>query len=220
MRALLGLLLLPLLLAAAPARDWTATVTKTAAGAYVLGNPAAPVKLVEYASYSCPHCAAFAAESGAVLKGRMIKSGSTSLEVRNYIRDAPDLAAAIVARCTGPKRFFPTSDAIFTQQPLWLPRAIDFQQDNALRLAGYSDLARLRAIADGSGLSGIGRAAGLTDAALDACFADQAEVNRIIAMTQAATGITGTPGFLVNGKHVNIFTWTGLQPILRAHGAK
>ncbi|MCB8828310.1 DsbA family protein, partial [Escherichia coli] len=50
------------LVAAAPAADWTRHVTQTAKGAFVLGNPAAPIKLVEYGSYTCSHCAAFSKE--------------------------------------------------------------------------------------------------------------------------------------------------------------
>lgn len=214
-------LVLPLLLAAAPAaRDWTQTVTRTAAGAYVQGNPAAPVKLVEYASYTCPHCAAFSAESAATLEARWIRDGSISLELRHLIRDPADLAAAVVARCTGPKGFFATSTAIFARQPQWLERAVTYQQTNASRINMYPPLARLRAIADGSGLSDAGRAAGLTDARLDACFADQAEVDRIVAMTNGAAGVSATPTFFVAGQKLDAFTWDKVEPLLRARGAK
>jgi hypothetical protein len=151
MRGLLAFLLLPLLLAAGPARDWSASVNRTGAGAYVLGNPAARVKLVEYASYTCSHCAAFSGESAGVLKGQMIRSGSTSLELRHLIRDQVDLAAAVVARCTGPARFFRTSETIFAQQPQWLPHAIDYQEANNARLATYPPLAQLRARTGGRG---------------------------------------------------------------------
>lgn len=217
MRALLALLLLPLLLAAGPARDWSATVGRTAAGAYVLGNPAARAKLVEYASYTCPHCAAFSDESAAVLKREMVRSGSTSFELRHLVRDPVDLAAAIVARCTGPTRFFRTSEAIFAQQPQWWPRTIAYQNANAARLGLYPPLAQLRALADGGGLSAIGRAAGLSDAALDGCFADQAEVDRIVAMR--AADIDSTPTFLINGKRAP-GPWATLAPALRAAGAR
>ena len=108
-----ALLLAPLLLLAAAAapRDWRATVTRTPTGAHLIGNPAARVKLVEYASYTCGHCGHFAAASAPVLKDRMIRSGSTSLEFRHLIRDGADLAAAVLARCGGPKAFWPTSEA-------------------------------------------------------------------------------------------------------------
>ena len=220
MRAVPALLLLPLLLAAGPARDWSLSVARTGAGAFVRGNPAARVKLVEYASYTCSHCAAFAGESAADLTGRMIRSGSTSLELRHLIRDQVDLAAAMVARCTGPARFFRTSEAIFAQQPRWLPRAIEYQTANAARLAMFPAPARLRALADGAGLSALGRGAGLSDAALDACFADQAEVDRILAITAGARDVAGTPTFFINGKLVAGNNWATLAPALRAQGAR
>ncbi len=219
MRTLLALLALPLLLAATTARDWTRTTTRLPDGGYVLGNPAARLKLVEYGSYTCPHCAAFAAQSGPVLHDRWVREGSVSLELRNLIRDAADLAAAVVARCTGP-RFYATSYAIFARQDQWLGRAIDFQQTNASRINLYPPLARLRAIADGSGLSDIGRAQGATDERLGACFSDQAAVDRIVAMTGGASDIVATPTFFLDGKRVDGFTWDKVEPLLRARGLK
>lgn len=216
----LALLLLPFLLAATPARDWSRTAVRLPTGSYLIGNPAAKVKLIEYASYTCPHCAAFGTESAAVLRGQMIRSGSTSLEYRHLIRDNVDLAAAIVARCTGAK-FAETSDAIFAAQDRWLPRALEWQQANGGRISTYPVLARLKAVADGAGLTAFGRAAGLPDAAIDRCFADQAEVDRIVAMSaNLPEGIDSTPSFLVNGKLVAHVGWAGLQPVLRAAGAR
>jgi protein-disulfide isomerase len=220
MRALFSLLLLPLLLAAGPARDWSASVAQTPAGAFVRGSPAARVKLVEYASYTCPHCAAFSTQSATGLTGGLIRSGSTSLEFRHLIRDSVDLAAAVVARCTGPARFFRTSEAIFSQQPQWLPRAIEFQRGNAARLAMYPLPGQLRALADGGGLSDIGRAAGLTDARLAACFADQREIDRIVAMTANAKDVDATPTFFVNGEKVAGSNWATVEPLLRTAGAR
>lgn len=207
--------------AAAPVRDWSAHVAKLSSGAFVVGNPAAKVKLVEYASYTCPHCAAFVAESDSVLLRRMVRSGSTSWEVRNLIRDRIDLAAAVLAHCAPPAGFVALNGAIFTQQPAWLERAIDFQQTNGARLQMYPMLAQLRAYADGAGLTAIGRAHGLSDARIDACFADQAELDRITAMTGALPeGITGTPAFIVDGKLVVGANWATLQPVLVAAGGK
>ena len=96
MRILLAFAAL-LTVSAAPA-DWSATVTTRPDGAYVVGNPAARVKLVEWASYTCPHCRAFAEQSRPVLEGRMIRSGQVSLEVRHFILNGPDFAAVAVAR--------------------------------------------------------------------------------------------------------------------------
>lgn len=209
------------LVAAAPAHDWTATISRTAAGAYVLGNPQARVKLVEYGSYTCSHCAAFAAESAPVLKGQMIRSGSTSLEYRHLIRDGLDLGAAILARCAGPRGFAATSAYLFETQSRWLQRGLEFQQINGQRIALYPRLAQVRALADGAGLTQMVQARGLSPAAIDACFADQGEVDRLLAMTATVpAGVEGTPTFFINGRLVPNVGWAGLQPRLRAAGAR
>lgn len=216
--SILGLLLLaPALSGAAPARDWTTVATTTPSGAVLIGNPRARVKLVEYASYTCPHCAHFAVESGPVLKDRMIRSGSTSLEFRHVVFNGLDLGAAVLARCAGPGRFAGTSAFIYATQGEWLPRGEQFQQVNGRRLALYPAAAQMRAIVDGSGLTGAMVARGLTPAAIDACFADTAEIDRITAMQG---DVTSTPTFFLNGQRVPLTGWAGLEPRLRAAGAR
>ena len=220
MRLFFALFGFALLTAAAPAPK-PVPVTRTASGTYVLGSPAARVKLVEYASYTCSHCADFSTQSQAVLKGKMIASGSTSLEFRHMIRDRLDLAAAVLARCTGPRGFFPTSAAIFAAQPAWLEKGIEFQQVNAARINLYPRPAQLKAYADGAGLSDLVKARGLSAAAIDACFADTAEIDRILAITAAAPPeVDSTPSFFINGKVMPHGGWAQLEPALRTAGAR
>ncbi|MEG8053718.1 thioredoxin domain-containing protein [Sphingomonas aerolata] len=220
MRLFFALFGLALLTAAAPAPK-PVPVTRTASGTYVLGSPAARVKLVEYASYTCSHCADFSTQSQAVLKGKMIASGSTSLEFRHMIRDRLDLAAAVLARCTGPRGFFPTSAAIFAAQPAWLEKGIEFQQVNAARINLYPRPAQLKAYADGAGLTDLVKARGLSAAAIDACFADTAEIDRILAITAAAPPeVDSTPSFFINGKVMPHGGWAQLEPALRIAGAR
>ncbi|HVI99097.1 MAG TPA: thioredoxin domain-containing protein [Sphingomonas sp.] len=207
--------------AAAPAqKDWTTVVTQTASGSFVMGNPAARVKVIEYLSYTCPHCAAFSQESAPVLRGQMVKSGKVSLELRNAVRDKLDLTAAALARCVGRQGFFAASDAIFASQRDWYPRGAQFIQTNSGRLGLYPESAKLRAYADGAGLTAMMKARGLSDAALDGCFS-AAALAPILAMTKEAWGgkINGTPAFFVNGKIVPTAHWAELQPALKAAGA-
>ncbi|MES2057728.1 MAG: thioredoxin domain-containing protein [Pseudomonadota bacterium] len=228
-RWIIAVFLAPLLIGAAPApRDWSKTVTQTSSGAFVIGNPKAKVKLIEYLSYTCPHCAHFSIGSSAVLKGKYVRSGSTSVELRHAIRDKLDMAATIIARCTGPVGFSATTDAVFAGQEDWLMRGIQFERVNGGRMDLYPENARLRALADGAGLTDIGRARGLNDAALDACFANDAEVLKIAVMADAAwTAIRaaapadgGTPSFVVNGKPYPHLDWAGLDKVLLAAGAR
>jgi protein-disulfide isomerase len=217
----LAVLAFALLLTAAAPRDWSQVATRLPSGAFLIGNPAARAKLVEYASYTCPHCAHFSAESEPVLKRQLIRSGSTSLEFRHLVRDGLDLGAAIVARCTGPAGFAATTADLFAQQATWLPRGAEWQGANAQRIGAWPVPAQFRALAEGAGLLAIGRAHGLSDQRLDACFADTAEIERILALTRAAPPeVKATPTFFVNGRLVAGADWTRLQPALRAAGAR
>ena len=206
--------------AAAPAaKDWTQVVTQTPDGAFVLGNPAAKVRVVEYLSYTCPHCAAFAEESAPVLRGQMVKSGRVRLELRNAVRDKLDLAAGALARCAGKAGFFGATEAMLSSQSAWLPRGLLFIQTNEGRLGLYPEAARLRAYADGAGLTAMMKARGVNDQAIDGCFAPDA-LAPMLDMTKEAWGkITGTPTFFVNGKIVPNAHWAELQPALTAAGA-
>lgn len=228
MRLVLGLLALigaafalnPSVSAATP--DWQNRVVKASDGAFVVGNPNAKVKLVEYLSYTCPHCAAFSRESAGVLRGQMVKSGSTSIELRNLVRDQLDLDAALLARCAGPAGFDTLSTAFFAKQDQWLPVGAEWEQNNAQRMAMYPKMARLKASADGAGLTAIARAGGMSQATIDACFANEGNLQPIMTMMEhVPPGITGTPGFLINGKlQDKVYTWASLEPALRAAGAR
>jgi len=220
LRLVLALIGLTLLTAAAPVRDWTAAVRQTPAGAFVIGNPAAPLKLVEYGSYTCSHCAAFAVESEPVLVGQMIRSGSVSLEYRHLIRDPADLAAAVLARCGGGRRFHAASLAIFRDQDAWLKRVVDWQTAHP-EVASLSPQARLRGYADASGLTAMTIRRGVPKAAIDACFADQAAQARITKMVgDAPMEVTYTPFFFLNGTALPGTDWAKLEQTLRARGAK
>ncbi len=77
--------------ATAPARaDWSKNIVAAPAGGVLIGNPDAPIKLVEYISYTCSHCAHFAGESSKPLASDFIADGSTSVEIRPYLRTTTD----------------------------------------------------------------------------------------------------------------------------------
>jgi protein-disulfide isomerase len=202
--------------------DWRNTIVQIPTGAYQIGNPAAKVKLVEYVSYTCPHCAHFLAESKPVLKDAMVRNGSVQVEIRHAVLNGVDMAAVLLARCAGPRGFVSATDAMFATQSDWAQRGMEYQGEDGARLAALPPLARAKALAQGAGLDVLMRRLGMTQAAVNGCFATPRDMNRVTAMTRAALQkIKGTPSFEINGVIVDgPGSWENLEPKLRAAGAR
>jgi protein-disulfide isomerase len=197
----------------AAATDWTRTVTLGANGAYILGNPNARTKLVEYMSYTCPHCSHFAAEGMASLKKDWIRRGLVSLEFRNFVRDPFDLTAALLARCGGAARFVGNHDALFANFDPWMNIAQTYNgAESADKVAQMAD------IADKTGLFALLAKRGLTPAAQRQCLADKQAMSDVLGLTANAWDIKefgGTPFFLINGKALeHVHDWATLRPLL------
>ena len=213
---ILALLAIPTGLLAAPAANWTARVALSPIGGHVMGNPAAPTKLVEYVSYTCSHCAHFVGEASAPLKADYVKGGKVSVEVRNAVRDKYDLTAALLARCGGPKRFFGNHEALFANQDAWMDQLQAYDRGAA---KPSDQVAALRDIGRNTGLYTLMAKRGFTPAQLDACIANPAAMKQILAMTDEAWNkvkISGTPGFTVNGALVAGASWDSLRDALPA----
>lgn len=205
---------------AVAARDWSTHVVQAPSGAYLIGNPAAKVKLVEYLSYSCGACAHFVGESQGPLKQGYVRRGSVQIELRHAVRDPLDMAAALLARCAGPQDFSGATDAIFADQRSWLRIGSQWWRANEAALQSRPELARLKAVAEASGLSPLMRARGMSQARIDQCFANPADLNRLTTMAEASWKvIKSTPTFVINGKTGGGGHWETLEPELRAAGA-
>src|SRR5262245_46064913 len=89
-------------------------------GDMALGDEKAPVTIIEYASMTCPHCAAFHATTYPELKKRYIHTGKVRFIFREFPLDQLALAAFLIARCAGPDKYFPMIDTLFQQQKEWL----------------------------------------------------------------------------------------------------
>src|SRR5256885_15632799 len=105
----------------------------------ILGNPDAPITIVEYASLTCPHCAHFANEVLPELKKKWIDTGKAKLVLRDYPLDEPALRAAMIARCAPPDRFYAYVDTLFAAQEKWV-MAKDYRDALArlVKLGGMS----------------------------------------------------------------------------------
>lgn len=200
------LLALVLMLGAAlpvSAQNYATMVTTTPAGAYVLGNPKAKVRLVEYLSYSCSHCAHFTGEAAVPLKRDYVAKGLVALELRNLVRDPFDLAAALIARCGGPSRVFGLTEALMDRQPVWMAdgQVLIAKQGEALQKMQL--IPQLQLIAKESGLIALAQTKGVTPAQSNACLAAPLMHKTVIAMTKDAVEvrkINSTPTFLINNK--------------------
>ena len=205
--------------AAAPA-DWSNRVSQSQVGGHVLGNPAATQKIVEYMSYTCPHCAAFDQESDPALADGFISKGKTSLEVRNFIRDPLDMTVALLARCGEPRIFFRRHHGLLASQRTWMTKAGSLGREGQAAWYQGDINARLKRIASDLGLyDELRRHSPLaTNAQIDACLANKAEQGKVLAMTKFASEtvkIEGTPSFTINGKlQANVYDWKTLEPLL------
>lgn len=204
-------------LTAATAPDWTRTVRPTPEGGRLIGNPAAPVKLVEFASYTCPHCAHFADEASAAL-AQAIRSGRLAVELRPIVFDQIGLAATVVARCVPGQRLWAVNEALYARQAQWHARTHAYLSANASELSRYPVLDQLQELSVQGGIAAV---AGLTPAQAKACFADRRLLDDVARAADAAGRIvTSTPTFMVGGQKHEGLTWATLLPKLRAAGLK
>lgn len=153
-----------------------------------LGDPDAPVTVVEYASFTCPHCATFHQGVFKELKANYIDTGKVRFIYREVFFDRFGLWAAMVARCGGPERYFGIADLIYRQQRDWTAG-----NDPAVIAAN---------------LGRIGRTAGLSEEQITACMQDGEMAEALVAVYQQNAerdGISSTPSFLINGeRHGNM----------------
>ncbi|WP_435164711.1 DsbA family protein [Falsirhodobacter sp. 1013] len=153
-----------------------------------MGQKDAPVQVIEYGSYTCPHCADFHANVMDKLKADYIDTGKVQFTFREVYFDRYGLWAAMMARCGGEMRYFGIADILYDTQRDW---------------AASSDPAVVV-----QNLKKIGRQAGMDDAALDQCMQDGAMAQALVDTYEANVkkdGVEGTPTIFVNGtKHSNM----------------
>lgn len=145
---------------------------------HILGNPDAPITIVEYASLTCPHCAHFADDVLPELKKRWIDTGKAKLVLRDYPLDEVALRAAMIARCAPQDRYYAYIDTFFSQQQRWVTN--DWRDP----------LARLAM------LGGMGKNE------FDKCLNDAALENKIVEERLIASkelDVNSTPTFFING---------------------
>lgn len=154
---------------------------KAAPGDMSLGNPKAPVHVVEYLSLTCPHCAEFHEQIFPAFRAKYIDTGRVYFTVRELLTAPANVAAAgfLMARCNGGGRYFQVVDQVFKSQSRWKPGA------------------PIKPI-----FVEIAKANGITEAQFEACLTDEKAQNALESRLTYATQtdkVTGTPTFFVNG---------------------
>lgn len=199
---------------------WTDVINQTPDGGVMMGNPNAKVHLIEIGSLTCPHCREFEETAVDQLVAKYVKTGKVSYEFRDYIRDSFDLAAVLIAKCNGPKGFFPLSRAFYDTQQDWegklqtvpkdqmeqlqtlQPNQIELQ---AAKIAGFLDWAAAR---------------GVPQAKSTQCLTDTNAINQLVnqsgAIAQQWPDFAGTPNFVINGTlNDKIDNWQKLDAALQ-----
>lgn len=162
-----------------------------------VGAEDAPVTMVEYAMFTCPHCAAFHLETWPEIKRNFVDTGKVRLVYREVYFNRASLWAGMMARCASPDRYFGLVDLLYREQSEWLA-------DNDPEVMMRS-------------LYGIGRQAGLTDAEMDACMSDQGFAEALVAEYQKnakADGIDSTPSFVIDGEKVSNMSYAEFEAAL------
>jgi protein-disulfide isomerase len=209
---------------AAPAgKAWSDVVAKTPDGGYLMGNPNAPIKLVEYGSLSCPHCAKFAEESYDELVNKFVGSGRVSYEYRSFAIHPQDVPLTVLAECGSPEAFFPLVHQIYTNfDAMNAPLGDPAVQAKANATSQVAPPQRFVALADALGYSAFFAQRGISLDQGKACLLNSANAQGVAdhAQKYGDDGITGTPTLIVNGAKVDSTEWSATRQALMAAGAR
>ena len=163
-----------------------------------LGNPAAKVTMVEYASVACPVCGRWYKEVWPAFKAKYIDTGKIHYVFREMLvgdqnEEAIAASGFLLARCAGKDKYFSVVDAVFKSQPGL------FNDPNTT-------------------LVGVAKTFGLSEAQFDACVRNEAALNALTVRVQnnATNGkVDATPTFVINGKAMD----PGYQPLTAINSA-
>jgi protein-disulfide isomerase len=186
----------------APNGDWTQMVVKTPEGGFRMGNPNAPVKLVEYGSLSCPHCREFEEQAGAPLRDQYVKSGQVSYEFRTYLLFGPDLGVSALVHCQGENAAFPLIEQLYADQGNWLARAQSLPAEQQQQLQTMPPKEAASMLVSATGLDEFFRQRGMPESKIRSCLADNAVMETVAGIKRRGDGegVNGTPTFFINGK--------------------
>ncbi len=203
--------------------EWRNVVAKTEENGYVIGNPEAPIKLVEYAALTCGACAAFENEAYSEIIEDYVNTGRVSFEIRNFLLNPYGLVLGILTRC-GPTESYPAlTEQVFKNQGALLNNLQTVDQ-NAMQAAfakaeseGYGEAARVMGVID------FFKERGISEDQANACLADKGKAQELLDMTEKGGKeykVEGTPSFFINNVKVEYSGWANLKGKLQEAGAR
>lgn len=194
--------------AATPAAETSAANTEAAKAAseagflnydMVLGDPNAPVEIIEYASLTCNHCSAFHNNVLPRIKEKYIDTGKAKIVMRSFLLNAIDMKASVISRCLPERRYFAFMDMLFERQMQWydVAKYQDFSANNDQQTANQLFVDHVM-----GEVEKYARQAGLNKAKIDACVANEAVQQYLFEVQQYAVEqykVNATPTIIVNG---------------------
>jgi protein-disulfide isomerase len=188
-------------ISAAPRADGHVDKIELTAEDFVLGSPNATVTLVEYASLTCPHCAALNNDVMPQIKKDYVETGKMRYVYRDFPLDQLALNASLLARCAGRDRYFGFIDVLFSSQMNWA-RSTD-------PIKALEQVARL---------------GGLPPDKFAACLKDEETMNKVLQQrldAERTFAINATPTLFVDGDRFNGgLSYDQLKAVIESHLAK
>jgi protein-disulfide isomerase len=214
----------PIAAVAPPAgKQWIEVASKTTDGGYLIGNPNAKIKLIEFASLTCHVCADFSTKAGEEFHEKYINTGKVAYEFRNFVRDELDLSAARISRCGADDAMLPLTEQFFVWQPMLFENSKKIDAAKQKEIEALPQGERSFAIADAVGIIDFFAQRGVSRDQAKACLADKAEMEKLAKLT-ADYGknydIAGTPTFYLNGNKIDVTAWDAVKVKLQEAGAR
>lgn len=218
----------PIAKVAAPAgKQWVDVVSKTSEGGYLIGNPDAKLKLVEYLAVTCPHCAEFEHEAYEELLGKYVANGQVNLEIRNFLLNPYDIPITLLTRCSDAEAYLPLTQQFYQNQAAVLAPVFNGDPQRFAGALKEPENQRFVTLAKQMGILDFFKARGISEQQANACLADPAAQKQLIAMTEKASNelkVTGTPYFFLNGNAIELENgtpvWTQIKAKLADAGAR
>lgn len=202
---------------------WFDVVAETPEGGWLVGNPEAPIKVVEYGSLTCPACASFSQTGMEPLRTDYIDSGRVNFELRSIpLHGSIDLLLTRVLECAPKEAAVPLAEQVWAN----LDTILDGVQQNAGAIEQAMSLPeeqRFVQFAQIAGLDDFFAARGVSTEQLQQCLSDFPAIASLAEQIQGAADedeVTGTPTFYVNGQKIDGTRWVDLEPILQNAGAR